>query len=173
MGKQACVAAHSTDAEVRAYFTGMQFSKYWRAVLQFLDQDISKPTIIYEDNQPCIDILKAGQITKLVKHIAIPVAMITEAINKKGSVPHKIPGVLNPSDNGTKPNPTDTFHRFFRFCRGQRYYPPAGSEHATLLQLHLINLRINEVENAKSCGHINLEHYNELNQVFENKDQKG
>ena len=118
MGKQTCVAAHSTDAEVRAYFTGMQFSKYWRAVLQFLGQDISKPTIIYEDNQPCIDILKAGQITKLVKHIAIPVALITEDINKKGSVPHKIPGVLNPSDNGTKPNPTGTFHRFFRFCRG-------------------------------------------------------
>ena len=172
MQKQTCVAAHSTDAEVRAYFTGMQFSKYWRAILQFLGQNISNPTTIYEDNQPCISIIEAGHITKLVKHIAIPVAMITEDINKKGSRPCKIPGPINPSDIGTKPNPTSTFHRHLRFCRGQHYYPPAGSEHAILLQLHLINMRINEVEDVGPQGLINLEHYKDLNQVFDNKDQK-
>ena len=98
--------------------------------------------------------------------------MIAEDINKKGSTPHKIPGIVNPADNGTKPNPASTFHRFFRFCRGQRYYPPAGSEHATLLQLHLINQQINEVENGKPCGLINLEHYKELNQVLKIKMRK-
>ena len=76
MQKQTCIAAHSTDAEVRAYFKASQFNVYWRMILEFMRQDMKEPTIMYEDNQPCIDIIIAGHITKLVKHIAIPIGMI-------------------------------------------------------------------------------------------------
>ena len=171
MGKQTCIASHSTDAETRAYYTAMQLNKYWRMILTFMGMDMSEPTIIYEDNQPCIDIITAGQITKLVKHIAIPVAMINEDIAAGNSKPVKIDGKLNPPDNGTKPNPSSTFHRHYQFCRGQIFYPPAGSEHGKLLQVHLVNQRINEAENDKPRL-ISLEHYDDLNQVFENKDEK-
>ena len=129
MQKQGCIAAHSTDAEVRAYFKGSQFNRYWRMILEFIGEDMSEPTIIYEDNQPCIDIITAGHITKRVKHMTVPVGMIGEEIKRGHNLPFKIPGLLNPSDNGTKPNPSSTFHRHVRFCRGQRFYPPAGSEH--------------------------------------------
>ena len=47
-------------------------------VLEFMGQDMSEPTIIYKNNQPCIDIIKAGHITELVKHIAISIGMIGE-----------------------------------------------------------------------------------------------
>ena len=50
---------------------------------------MNEPTIIYEDNQPCIDIIIAGHITKLVKHIAIPIGMIREEINRGHNLPFK------------------------------------------------------------------------------------
>ena len=40
------------------------------------------------------------------------------------------------------------------------------------LQVHMVNQWINEVENDKQPRLISLENYNDLNQVFENKDQK-
>ena len=48
MAKQTCVAAHSTDAEIRAYFSGVQLNKYLRCVQTLLRHDMSKPTIIYK-----------------------------------------------------------------------------------------------------------------------------
>ena len=112
-------------------------------ILKFMGLDMTEPTIIYEDNQPCIDIIRVGHISQRVKHITIPVEMIGEEINRGHNLPVKIPGILNPPDNGTKPNPSSTFHRLVRFCRGQRYYPPPGSEHYNLLQLYLVNHKIN------------------------------
>ena len=50
VGKQTCVAAHSTDAEIRAYYSDIQLNKYIRCVQTFLPHDMTKPTIIYEDN---------------------------------------------------------------------------------------------------------------------------
>ena len=37
-----------------------------------------RPTDIYEDNQPAIDIIEAGQITSRVKHMATAIAIIHE-----------------------------------------------------------------------------------------------
>ena len=141
-------------------------------ILEFMGQGMKEPTIIYEDNQPCIDIIRAGHITKLVKHIAIPVGMIGEEINRGHNIPVKIPGILNPPDNGTKPNPSSTFHRLVKFCRGQRFYPPPGSEHFKLLQLHLLNHKVNEVDNENPQRLLNLDQYKELDKVFENKHEE-
>ena len=141
-------------------------------ILKPMGLDMTEPTVIYKDNQPCIDIIIAGHITKLVKHIAIPVGMIKEEINRGHNIPIKIPGLLNPPDNGTKPNPSSTFHRLVRFCRGQRFYPPPGTEHYKLLQLHLLNYKINEVENETTQQLLNLDQYKELDKVFENKHQE-
>ena len=47
MAKQTCVAAHSTDAEIRAFYTAVQLNKYLRCVLEFLCHDMSKlPNIL-------------------------------------------------------------------------------------------------------------------------------
>ena len=46
--KQTCVAAQSTDAEVRAFYISIQINKYLRCVLQFLCHGMTKPTTIYE-----------------------------------------------------------------------------------------------------------------------------
>ena len=107
-GKQSMVAAHSTDAEVRAFKSAMKRNRYLRVVCQFLRIPQDGPTIIYEDNQPAIDIMMAGQITSRVKHMAVDVAMIREDIILGNSIPKKIKGTINPADIGTKPLPSST-----------------------------------------------------------------
>ena len=171
MAKQTCVAAHSTDAEIRAYYSGVQLNKYLRCVQTFLRHDMSKPTIIYEDNQAALDIMAAGHITSRVKHMAVPIAICHEDIKAGNSEGHKILGILNPSDLGTKPLPASSFHRQSRQLRGQRYYPAAGTLHGKLMQVELVNQRINKIENGKCDGLVNIHAYRTMTSVYDNKDQ--
>ena len=117
---------------------------------------MSKPTIIYEDNQAALDIMAAGHITSRVKHMDVPIAICHEDINKGNSKGEKIPGILNPSDLGTKPLPSSGFHHLSRQLRGQRYYPAADSLHGKLMQVELVNQRVNKIDNTKPDGLINI-----------------
>ena len=86
MGKQTSIAAHSTDAEVRAFYTATLLNGYLRSVAEYLQIPMQgRPTDIYEDNQPARDIIEAGQITSRVKHMATATAIIHEEY-KKGTV---------------------------------------------------------------------------------------
>ena len=106
---------------------------------------MSKPTIIYEDNQAALDIMAAGHITSWVKHMAVPIAICHEDIKAGNSKGQKILGILDPSDLVTTPLPSSSYHRQSRQLCGQRYYPAPGTLHYKLLQVKLVNQRINEV----------------------------
>jgi len=170
-GKQSCIASHSTDAEVRSYFTGMMLNRYLRVVMEYLRHPLPGPTVIWEDNQPAIDIMLAGQITGRVKHMAVPIAMIQEDIRSGNSIPKKIKGTLNPSDMGTKPNPATTLHRHFRLARGHRFYPAPTSEHGKLMQVELVNQRLTEFDSAPSNTKINYQEMSNSTAVYDNKEQ--
>ena len=171
MGKQSCIASHSTDAEIRSYFTGMMLNRYLRVVMEYLRHPLPGPTVIWEDNQPAIDIMLAGQITGRVKHMAVPIAMIEEDIRAGNSIPKKIKGTLNPSDMGTKPNPATTLHRHFRLARGHRFYPAPTSEHGKLMQVELVNQRLTEFDSAPSNTKFNYQEMSNITAVYDNKEQ--
>ena len=170
MGKQSCIAAHSTDAEVRAYYTGIHKNKYYRVLCQFLKIPIDQPTTIWEDNQPAIDVMLAGQITGRVKHMATVIAMIVEDIKAGNNIPKKIKGTINPADIGTKPLPASTLHRHARQCRGQRFYPPANTEHGKLLQVELVNVQLTEYDHAKASKTIDYRTIDAA--AYDNKEKK-
>ena len=140
----------------------VQLNKYLRCVLEFLCHDMSKPTIIYEDNQAALDIMAAGLITSCVKHMAIPIAICHEDINKGNSKGEKIPGTLNPADIGTKPLPSSSLHCLSRQLRGQKCYPAVDSLHGQLMQVKLVNQSVNEIDNNKSDGLINIRTYKDM-----------
>ena len=71
MGKQSCVAAHSTESEIRAYYMAVQFLKYFHLLLTWLDHNMSEPTTIFEDNKGCIDLVNVPKIRPRTKHIAL------------------------------------------------------------------------------------------------------
>ena len=110
-------------------------NSYLRDICTYLRLDQSDPTIIYEDSQPCIDILASNSITSRVKHMAVAVGYIHQEIELGKAVPQKIKTTLNIADLGTKPLAAPSHHRHFEFARGIRYYPPPKSNHATLMDL--------------------------------------
>ena len=77
MGNQTCAASHSTDSEGHAFHTAVQMNKYLSLVDEWLRLPSKKDNIIYEDNQPLINILNAGQTMGQVKHMAVPLLSVT------------------------------------------------------------------------------------------------
>ena len=169
IGKQSCMAKDSTDAELRAFFTGMIKNRYYRPVLEWMKCPLPGPTTIFEDNQPAIDVMKSGQISGRVKHMAVPIAMIHEDIKNENSIPKKIPGTINPSDLGTKPLPGSSLHRHSRWLRGQRFYPAPNTEHGRLLQVEMVNQRLTEFDSAVPGGKFDFA----MNSDYAAYDQKG
>jgi hypothetical protein len=80
MERQNCVAAHTTDSEVRAFYVGTKINQYLRAIIEWMGIPLPEPTDMYEDNQACMDILAANQVTSRVKHIAVPIPYCHEQI---------------------------------------------------------------------------------------------
>eukprot|EP00978_Attheya_sp_CCMP212_P017039 scaffold45200_cov53-Attheya_sp.AAC.1 len=72
IGKQPAVAAHSTDAELRAMFLAVKRTITFRHFLEHLGYSQADPTRHHEDNQPSIDIVVANKVTSQVRHIHIP-----------------------------------------------------------------------------------------------------
>ncbi len=78
---------------------------------EWLRMSSNNATIIWEDNQPLIDILKAGHITGNVKYMSVPIAVCHFEIKLENGVSKKIPGILNLSDLGNKPFAALALHR--------------------------------------------------------------
>ena len=170
MGKQSCVAAHSTDAEIRAFYSAMLTNRAIRPICEFMGIPNRGPTPIHEDNQPAIDIMVAGQITSRVKHMAIPVKMIAEDIEMKRVEPKKISGLINSPDIGTKPLPAQSHHRFFRQLRGQRFYPDPSTEHGKLMQVDMVSHRLTEFD-SQGASKIDPHRMQHKSAVYDNKDK--
>jgi len=135
--QQRCVALHSTDSKIRGVFSCVKRGLTVQDVAIYIgmQNDSLLPTPIYEDSQPCIDVLEAKTVTTRVKHIAVPIHFIHEHINDGRFVMRKIGTNLNLSDSGTKPNPAPIHFRQYDHTTGVRFYPPKGSDHYRLLQL--------------------------------------
>jgi hypothetical protein len=94
---------------------------------------LPEPTILYEDNQACMDILAANQVTSRVKHIAVPIAYCHEQIRLMQVKREKVHTSLQVSDIGNKPNASTLHHRHRDTLCGKRFYPRPHTKHATLL----------------------------------------
>eukprot|EP00978_Attheya_sp_CCMP212_P023505 scaffold72235_cov47-Attheya_sp.AAC.2 len=61
--KQPAVAAHSTDAELRALFMATKRTIMFRNFIAQLGYGQADPTRHHEDNQPAIDIIAANKVS--------------------------------------------------------------------------------------------------------------
>ena len=101
---QSLTALSSTEAEFIAAVTAAKTAKYIRSVLSELGFKQEEPTPIYEDNKPTIDIVASQKPTERTRHIDIRFFAIQDWIHKTKDVTlSHIPGVINPSDDLTKP----------------------------------------------------------------------
>ena len=98
-----------------------------------MDIPLPKPTTLYEDNQACMDIFAANQITLRVKHIAVPIAYCHKEIRKMHVKPEKVHTSLQVSDIGNKPNTATIHHKHCDILRGNRFCPRPLTKHTALL----------------------------------------
>jgi hypothetical protein len=134
--QQSFIALHSTDSETYQFSTGTRRSIFFYQLANFLRTPIAgQPIIIYEDSQPCIDIVSSHQISSKSRHIAAPIAFTYEKICLGIVKPEHITTTLQPADAGTKPQSAPVLAHAFDYFIGVRYYPPPSSQHAIDMNL--------------------------------------
>ena len=70
MEQQGCMSLSSTGIGIHSTFAGAKRAVYFFKMEKCLDMpNADKPIRIYQDSQPCIDILISGAVSKHVKHI--------------------------------------------------------------------------------------------------------
>ena len=100
---QPIVATSSTEAEFYAAVTCGKAAKYLRYILLELDAMASTPTDLLIDNQAALAMINESRPTPRARHINIQHFAIQEWVQQKDLLMKHIPGVINPSDDLTKP----------------------------------------------------------------------
>ena len=100
---QSVTATSSTEAEFIAAVLAAKQARYLRSVLKELGFPQSAPTKLYEDNQSAIQMVNARVPTERSRHIDIVHFAIQDWKDAGDIVLEYCPGIINPSDDLTKP----------------------------------------------------------------------
>ena len=100
---QSLTATSSCEAEFYAAVTAAKVAKYLRSILQELGFTQKSPTLLYEDNASTIKLINAKQPTERSRHIDIQFFAIQDWKSQGHILMEHIPGIINPSDDLTKP----------------------------------------------------------------------
>ena len=116
---QSLTALSSTEAEFIAAVTAAKTARYIRSILRELGFRQTEPTPIYEDNKPTIDIIASQKPTERTRHIDIRFFAIQDWVHSSKDIRlSHIPGIINPSDDLTKPLGRVLHERHARYVMG-------------------------------------------------------
>jgi len=96
-------ATSSTEAEFLAAVATVKHAQYMHAIMTNLGFPPKGPTIMYYDNQSAINMINAHVPTERSCHIDIQHFAIQDWKDSGAIVMEFIPGIMNPSDDLTKP----------------------------------------------------------------------
>jgi hypothetical protein len=112
--KQTLVALSSTEAEYIALSEATQEAICLRRLLEDFNQQITGPTVIYEDNQSCIKLLQDERSSHRTKHIATKYHFVRDLF-KSGDIDVKYcPSETMTADVLTKPLGAEKLRQFTR-----------------------------------------------------------
>ncbi|MCE2995760.1 MAG: hypothetical protein LW863_09190 [Flammeovirgaceae bacterium] len=100
---QTITATSSTEAEFLAAVSAAKTARYLRSILTELGFPPQHPTILYIDNQSTIQMINSRQPTERARHIDIQWFAIQEWKENGDILTSHIAGILNPSDDLSKP----------------------------------------------------------------------
>ena len=101
---QTLTAGSSTEAEFIAAVTAAKLTRYLRCVLKQLGEEQTDPTDIYIDNLSALKIINDNcSPTERTRHMALRFFAIQDWREEGDIIMKHIPGILNPSDDMTKP----------------------------------------------------------------------
>ena len=97
-------AGSSTEAKFIAAVTAAKLTRYLRCVLKQLGEEQTKPTDIYIDNLSALKTINDNcSPTKCTRHMALRFFAIQYWKEARNIIMQHIQGILNPSDDMTKP----------------------------------------------------------------------
>jgi len=79
---QTCVALSTAEAELMSLAAAVKQTTYLRQLLKFVGHDVTKPTVIFVDNQAAISLGTTGMRTNRSKHIDLKYFLSVDAIVK-------------------------------------------------------------------------------------------
>ena len=100
---QSITATSSTEAEFLAAVTAAKHAKYLRAIARELGFPQSEATPIWMDNESAVNMINARVPTERSRHIDIQHFAIQDGKDAGDIGMKHIPGIINPSDDLTKP----------------------------------------------------------------------
>ena len=100
---QSITATSSTEAEFLAAVLAAKHAKYLRAIMSELGFAQTGPTPLYIDNISALKMINAKVPTQRSRHIDIQHFAIQDWKDAGDIVMHHVPGIINPSDDLTKP----------------------------------------------------------------------
>lgn len=110
--KQLSVAASSTEAEYMALFEAVREALWLKSLAQSINIKVTKPIIIYEDNNGCISIASNPTSHKRSKHIDIKYHFSREQVEKNVIKLEHVSTGNQLADALTKPLPVVKFQEF-------------------------------------------------------------
>jgi hypothetical protein len=101
---QPITATSSTEAEFLTIVLAVKHAKYLHAILKELGFPQYDPTLIYEDNISAIKMINARILNECSSHIDTQHFTIQDWKDYGNIVLCYLPGIINPSDDLTKPH---------------------------------------------------------------------
>lgn len=103
--KQGCVSLSSTEAEFIALSDACQEIAWLRRLLSDIHIDCKEPTLLYEDNQSCLKLIKEEKFSNRTKHIDTKFHFVKDYMDKGVVKCEYCPTGLMVADLLTKPLP--------------------------------------------------------------------
>ena len=162
---QSIMALSSTKEELIAAVTVAKNIKYVRSVMEELGVENTDRTHIYEDNQSAIKIINGNKPTGRSRHIDIQFFAIQDWKDAGIITMKHIPGIINPTDDLTKPLGYLLHSRHTRL-----YYGPPKIGEAPLSSNEIgINETIHEMGSCfseENCSHKNRNRLSERPRII-------
>ena len=117
--RQPVTAISSTESEFYSVSQCALDCVYLRRVLELLGYAQSTPTLIAQDNNATIYLVKGAGMYQRAKHIDTRIYRVRELASAKHVELYKIPGDQQPADIFTKGLPRDAFDRHRRTLMGE------------------------------------------------------
>lgn len=108
---QSTIAQSSTEAEFMSACDAGKISLYLRSILDELDIDQDKATVLYEDNQGALLMGNAGMSTRRTRHMHIKYFSLQQWVEEDLITLHDIESTYNVSDTFTKQLGRVLFHK--------------------------------------------------------------
>ncbi|XP_059221638.1 uncharacterized protein LOC131996193 [Stomoxys calcitrans] len=110
--KQTCVSLSSTEAEFISLSEACKEAIWLRRLLSDMKIIQTSPTIIYEDNQSCLKLIKEEKLSNRTKHIDTKLHFVKDHIKKKDVECNYCPTESMVADIMTKPLKPPLFAKF-------------------------------------------------------------